>query len=461
MTNFKINLIVFILSGGILTNVHAQITIGPSIVDTATIASGLDTPWEILWGPDAHIWITERKGTVSRLNPESGELSELISIEQVHEQGESGLLGMALHPDFDNEPYVFLVYNYLESGSIKERIVRYKYENKSLSTPLTLLEGIGGAGNHNGSRLIIDSNMKLFVTTGDAANTSTSQDLTSLSGKILRMNLDGSIPDDNPIAGSYIWTWGHRNPQGLVISPSGIMYSSEHGPSSDDELNIIEKGRNYGWPNVMGFCNGATEITFCNGNNVFEPIAAWTPTLAVAGADFYAHEAIPDWDNSVLVTSLKASRLVALKLTEDGRSLMQEDAFFNGWFGRLRDICISPEGKVYLAVSNRDGRGNIRSGDDRIVEISARNTGLPANRSGTLQLSVYPNPLRGNELTLEYNTSSEAELIIYNQLGAELNRAWLPAAGRKTMLALPDGTGVYFIKILSDEGTAWKKILKF
>ena len=120
-------------------------------------------------------------------------------------------------------------------------MARYTYTEGALDSPLTLLEGIQAAGNHNGSRLVIDSELNLYMTTGDAANTSLSQNLASLSGKILRMNLDGSIPGDNPIPGSHIWTWGHRNPQGLVISPAGIMYSSEHGPANDDEINIIEK----------------------------------------------------------------------------------------------------------------------------------------------------------------------------------------------------------------------------
>ena len=235
---------------------------------------------------------------------------------------------MVLHPDFINNPYVFVVYNYLESSSIKERLVKYTYSNGELVSPVTLLEGIAGASNHNGSRLVIDADNKIYMTTGDAGNTSISQDLNSLNGKVLRLNLDGSVPEDNPFPGSYIWTWGHRNAQGLVISPAGIMYSSEHGPSSDDEVNIIEKGRNYGWPDVKGFCDGVSETQFCADSNVFEPIAAWTPTLAVAGTDFYDHNAIPEWKNSLLVTSLKASRVVALKLSQDGRSVIQEEAFF-------------------------------------------------------------------------------------------------------------------------------------
>lgn len=455
---------IFLLSLAIWTSIlvpaKAQITIGSTTVDTSTIVSNLDTPWEILWGPDDHIWITERHGKVSRLNPESGELVELISISQVHEQSESGLLGMVLHPDFNSSPFVFLAYNYFEANKIKERLVRYTYEDEKLLSPITLLEGIGGAGNHNGSRLIIGPDQKIYMSTGDAANTSTSQNLSSLSGKILRINLDGSIPDNNPISGSYIWSWGHRNPQGLVLSPAGIMYSSEHGPSSDDELNIIEKGRNYGWPDVKGFCNEVTETNFCETNNVFEPIAAWTPTLAVAGTDFYPHLAIPHWQNSVLVTSLKASRLTALKLTEDGRSVANEESFFQDWFGRLRDICISPDGRVFLATSNRDGRGSVREGDDRIVEISVSSTTGLSWPNTPPTLSAYPNPLSGNELKIEYTINSQAELVIYNQQGAELKREKLSPALYQISLTLPDASGIYLIKIQNKDGISGTKVMK-
>ena len=434
-----------------LTESSAQITIGTTEVDTTTIASGLDTPWEILWGPENHIWITERYGRVSRLNPETGEIKELIRINEVHEQSESGLLGLVLHPDFPNQPHVFLVYNYLESSSIKERLVRYTYSKGELESPLTLLEGIAGNGNHNGSRLVIDLDQKLYMTTGDAGNTSTAQNLNSLNGKVLRLNLDGTIPDDNPIPGSYIWSWGHRNAQGLVISPSGLIYSSEHGPSSDDEVNIIEKGRNYGWPNVKGFCDQPTENPFCADSNVFEPIAAWTPTLAVAGTDFYDHASIPEWKNSILVTSLKAARIVALKLSEDGRSVEQEEAFFQGWYGRLRDICISTDGRIFLAVSNRDGRGSIQPGDDRIVQIEAKNsTGLDRLRTGQgPDFSVYPNPVIGDQFILEYRTSSESILIIYNQVGNEVSRKTLSPFQNKTSVPLPGAKGLYYLKIKS------------
>ena len=365
-----------IIFSGFYTESRSQIFIGTTEVDTNSIVTNLDTPWEIQWGPDDHIWFTERYGRISRVHPETGEQTELITINEVHEESESGLMGMVLHPDFVNHPYMYVVYTYLESMSIKERLVRYTYANGTLGSPYVLIEGITGSSRHDGSRLVIDKDLKIYMTTGDATNQNLPQDLNSLNGKVLRLNLDGSVPDDNPISGSYVWSWGHRNAQGLVISPAGIMYSSEHGPSSDDEMNIIEKGRNYGWPTVRGFCNTGTENEFCADSNVFEPIAAWTPTLAVAGADFYHLGGIPEWQNALLVTSLKASQLTVLKLSQDGRTVVQEESFFTDWFGRLRDVCISPDGRVFLAVSNRDGRGTIRAGDDRIVEIAALNSDM-------------------------------------------------------------------------------------
>jgi glucose/arabinose dehydrogenase len=365
-----------IIMGGLHTKIQAQIFIGSTEVDTSTIVTDLDTPWEILWGPDEHIWFTERHGRISRVDPGTGTLNELITIVEVYEESESGLMAMVLHPDFSSHPYVYVVYTYLESSSIKERLVRFTYTNGILGSPLILIDGIPGANRHDGSRLVIDKDLKIYMTTGDATERSRAQDLNSLNGKVLRLNLDGSVPDDNPISGSYVWSWGHRNAQGLVISPAGIMYSSEHGPSNDDELNIIEKGRNYGWPTVEGFCNSATESQFCADSNVFEPIAAWTPTLAVAGTDFYSVGVIPEWQNSLLVTSLKASQLTALQLSQDGRTVVQEESFFQSWFGRLRDVCVSPDGRIFLAVSNRDGRGSARAGDDRIVEIAAVNSDM-------------------------------------------------------------------------------------
>jgi aldose sugar dehydrogenase len=370
---------------------QSQTAIGNTEIETRNVVTGLDTPWEIIWGPDNHIWITERPGTLSRVDPETEEHTDLLTIADVHEESESGLLGMALHPDFPDTPHVFVVYNYF-SGGIKERIVRYTFTGTALDSPFTLIEDIGGSGNHNGSRLWIDENDKLFVTTGDATNTSTAQDMSSLNGKILRMELDGSIPEDNPIQDSYLWSWGHRNPQGLTVAPNGLMYSSEHGPNNDDELNLIEKGRNYGWPNVHGFCNLPSESSFCTENNVKEPLMAWTPTLAVAGIDYYGHDAIPEWKNNILMATLKASELVSIQLGADGRSVTGSQTWFDNVYGRLRDVCVSPGGRVFIATSNRDGRGNPSAEDDRIIEIKAKGATWAQNHWNSLKTALYPNP---------------------------------------------------------------------
>lgn len=580
-----------IFFSGLYIESTAQFYIGSTEVDTLSVVTNLDTPWEILWGPDDHIWFTERYGRISRLDPESGQQSVLLTIEDVHEVAESGLLGMVLHPDFTNQPYVYLVYTYEGPGGIEERLVRYTYANETLVSPLTLIEGIRGASTHDGSRLVIDSNLKLFMTTGDANDKTLPQDLSSLSGKVLRLNLDGTVPDDNPIAGSYIWSWGHRNAQGLVIAPSGIMYSSEHGPSSDDELNIIEKGRNYGWPTVQGYCNTSTEVAFCQDSNVVEPIAAWTPTLAVAGTDFYSQGPITEWHNSLLVTSLKASEMTVLKLSEDGRSVDLEESNFKNWFGRLRDVCVSPDGRVFLAVSNRDGRGNVRAGDDRIVEIKAVNVenycyderdvficegssynfygqsisepgtyvdtlvqqgdcdsiislhlyhyahedmgledtvflalnetvtlsanqgftsyswnGAPASQNHSVVVNaselgegihdyilevvtsfaciqkdtvvlvvsvtsdvdrledpaflVYPNPVHGQEVHIEYSVNEEAVLILYDPLGRELKRQVMYPGETRKSITLPEEAGLYLLVLSNGKSSSHVKLLK-
>lgn len=337
-------------------------------IDTAVIISGLDTPWEILWGPDGYIWMTEREGIVSRVNAENGEKQELINI-PVEQTGESGLLGMALHPDFSTQPYVYLVYTYNSLGSIKERLSRFTYQQDKLVNEEVLIDNITGNNYHDGSRLLFGSDGKLYMTTGEAGNQPLAQDINSLNGKILRINADGSIPADNPNSGSYVWALGSRNAQGLDFGPGGILYESEHGPETDDEINIIEKGRNYGWPEVAGYCDKNDEKEFCESKNVKVPIEAYTPTLALAGIAYYGSDLIPQWKNSLIVTSLKAGRLLMLHLSKDGKTVEKTTTFYNGTLGRLRDVCVSDDGRIFVSTSNKDGRGTPQSGDDKIIVI--------------------------------------------------------------------------------------------
>jgi glucose/arabinose dehydrogenase len=333
---------------------------GPVTIKDSVIVNGLNFPWEIVWGPDNHIWMTERGGRISRVNPATGTVTPVFTITEVATNGEGGLLGMALHPNFTATAYVYVVYNYNGGSGYREKIVRFTYTGTTLTNPFPLLENIPAASIHNGSRLLIVGD-KIFATTGDAANTALPQNTASAAGKILRLNLDGSVPADNPVVGNPYWSSGHRNPQGLVFA-NNILYASEHGPSSDDEINIIEKGRNYGWPNVAGFCNEPAEQSFCAANNVKEPIRAWTPTVATAGLDYYNHDLIPQWKNSLLLATLKDARIYQLKLDNSFSAVTTTTEYFTGKYGRMRDLCISPTGKVYICTSNG---GN----NDRIIEI--------------------------------------------------------------------------------------------
>jgi glucose/arabinose dehydrogenase len=330
-------------------------------IKDSVIVSTLNFPWEILWGPDNYIWMTERGGKISRVDPTTGVITPLLTITEVVSNNEGGLLGMVLHPNFSTTPQVFVVYDYMNAGNYQEKVVRYIYNGTTLTSPLTLIDNISASPIHNGSRLVITPDLKLFISTGDASNQALPQNTTALNGKILRINLDGTIPADNPVAGNPYWSFGHRNPQGLVFA-NNKLYGSEHGPDNDDEINIIEKGRNYGWPNVAGFCDETGEQSFCTSNNIKQPVRNWTPTAAVSGLDYYTSDVIPQWRNSLLVAALKNARLYQMKLDGSFTSITQTNEYFTNDYGRMRDICISPAGKVYICTSNG---GN----SDKIIEV--------------------------------------------------------------------------------------------
>ena len=351
------------------------ITVGNTELEVREVITGLDVPWEMKWGPDGFLWITERDGLVSRINIDTGEKNVILDItNQVWQSSEAGLLGMEIHPDFNNgSPYVFLVYTYLSSGQ-KEKVVYYEYDANSdqLINETILLGNIPANPTHAGSRLLILDDLTMLVTTGDVQDWMDSQNLDVLSGKTLRMSIDinggnaGYIPADNPIPNSYVWSWGHRNAQGLALAPNGKIYSSEHGPSNDDELQILIPGGNYGWPNVQGYCdnqwvdygyaedltNSYTEIDYCEDNDIIEAIwSSGSSTIATSDLLWYDNPAIPEFQNTLLMTVLKDKNLVRFTLSEDGSQVESVTEFFNNEWGRLRDICVSPDGKIYLATN--------------------------------------------------------------------------------------------------------------
>ena len=335
-----------------------------------TLVSGLDTPWDLAWGPDGAIWVTERPGTISRVDAATGAITRVGHVDVV-EVSESGLMGIAFHPDFASQPYVYVTHSYRSGRDIRNRLVRMRFDGATLGEPQVLLDNIPGAGNHNGSRLTIGPDRFLYMTTGDAGRGARAQDLSSVAGKVLRLTLDGRPAPGNPF-GTLVYSYGHRNAQGIVFHPeTRVLYVAEHGPRDNDEVNRVEIGGNYGWPAVHGFCDGDTsgEEAFCSNNDVVGPVTAWTPTVGVSGADFYDADLIPGWKGSLLVTSLRGATLFRLTLSADGREVVEREALFRGEYGRLRDVLVGPRGEVYLATSNRDGRGRPTSDDDRILRI--------------------------------------------------------------------------------------------
>lgn len=341
-------------------------TPAPQPADTAlsvsVLTENLTNPWELVWAPDSTLWMTERGGRISTVDPATGQLTPVITIADVQARGEGGLLGLALHPEFETTPQVFVAYNYDRSGVYTEKIVRYTFNGSTLTEPVTILDGITAGNIHNGCRLLITEDLKLFISTGDAGDQSLPQNPTSLSGKLLRVNLDGSIPADNPNPQSPVWSSGHRNAQGLVQA-NDKLYATEHGPNSDDEVNSIEKGLNYGWPDVRGLCDEPAERQFCEEFAVKEPIAKWTPTIAVCGLDYYKDGPIAQWRNSLLMATLKDGTLYQLQLNDAGTEVVQAKTYISEQYGRLRDVCVAANGNVYVCTGNGT--------NDKIIVLSA------------------------------------------------------------------------------------------
>lgn len=336
------------------------------------VADSLTVPWSLLWGVDGWLWCTERPGRISRIHPETGEHRILLArIPELYARSETGLLGMALHPSFPDSPFVGVAYTVL-SSFVELRIVRYRYDaaGDTLVEPQTLLAGIRVGNIHAGCRFLNLPGGTLLLTVGEGGIPQLAQDLNSLSGKVLRIQWDGTPPADNPFPGSPLWAWGLRNSQGLALGSGGLIYASEHGASTDDEINLLEPGRNYGWPFVEGYCDTPQEQDFCRDSNVVEPLYAWTPTVAPCGLAYYgsALSHLPQFRHSLLLATLKGSTMYQLRLSADGRRIEEVIPYALG-LGRLRDVLVTPEGRVFLCTSNRDGRGLPRPGDDRIVEL--------------------------------------------------------------------------------------------
>lgn len=327
------------------------------------VATGLEVPWEIAFAPDGRLFFTERTGNL-RVIVGGALLPDPVATLPVASAGESGLMGLALDPSFAQNGYLYLMYTYRDSeNQLRNRVSRLTERDNKAGDEQIIFDGIPGGIIHDGGRLKFGPDGKLYVTTGDSSNSQLAQQLDSPAGKILRINPDGSIPEDNPFPGSPVYSYGHRNVQGIDWRPdTGALLASEHGPSGHDEINVIEPGKNYGWPLVTG--RGQQQ-------GLVDPILDTDVSIAPSGIAFYRASGSL-WDGNLFVATLRGQHLLRLVLSPISAgppTIEQQERLLDGAFGRLRTVVLGPDGFLYVSTSNRDGRGIAREGDDKILRI--------------------------------------------------------------------------------------------
>ena len=480
-----------------------------------TIIANQRMPHDLVYGPDGNIWYTERfAGRVSFVNPVTGIKRTVLTLGSlmVRAGGQDGLMGLALHPGFlTGKPFVYISYTYESTSSTvrKTRIARYSYNfgTQNLESPVTILENIPGSNDHNSARIAIGPDLKLYYSVGDMgagqfdniSRPNNAQNINIYEGKILRLNsepdgLGSWIPTDNPF-GNAVYSFGHRNPQGLVwgnVNGVDILYSDEHGPFSDDEINVIEQGRNFGWPNVIGWCDGnyngrttggftiANEQSNCLALNAKEPLRSlfpvsnppsggdnmtW-PSVGPSGSDFYGSLAIPGWENSLLIANLKKGTVSRYKLSSDGLSIISDTIHYFRGLGRFRDVVVSPDGlKIYVAC---DSSGST-SGPTGGVTATPANAGSileftyqpPAgartynqlltesqiqNDTRNKNIDVYPNPASNYFVVYNYDLSNSM-ISLYDISGKLImTKQTKDLATRMDVDNLPNGVYVLTIK---------------
>lgn len=447
-SSMAVVLLVVAAATGVSTRQNPR-TLGTPGAETFTsrvVASGLGNPWEVTWGPDGHLWITERTAfRVTRVNPADGAKTVALTLDGVYQTSvQDGLMGMALHPDLlrsRGRDYVYLAYTYDAAATAavtrRMRVRRYTYDavTQTLGAPLDVIDDLPAHDDHGGGRLVIGPDGKLYLSRGDQGsnwlanycNPIHSQDLpsaadiaarnwTAYQGKILRLELDGAIPADNPTIGgvrSHIHSYGFRNPQGLAFGSTGLLYAAEHGPSTDDEIDLVQAGKNYGWPHVAGFnddrayvyanwsaaapaaCSSltfnsltlppsvpqATEsswrhpdyvppmITFFTAPAGYDLAALGPATIAPGSIEFYGSTAIPGWGPSLIVTGMRTGRVYRVKLSSDGRTIDGPAREYFARANRYRDTAVAADGRRIYVVT--DSHGSVLDGNWQRTEVLA------------------------------------------------------------------------------------------
>ena len=329
------------------------------------LADGLDHPWSVAFLPDGGFLVTERPGRL-RVIDAQGQLMEqpVGGLPEIRARGQGGLLDVVLHPDFENNAWVYLSYVESGPGGMGTAVARGRLSGTRLLDTRILFRLLPKSdnGRHFGSRLVFGREGHLFVTLGDRGDRPRAQDLDDHAGSVIRLNEDGSIPADNPFVGRRgvrpeIYSYGHRNRQGATLEPStGRLWTHEHGPQGGDEINLPEPGVNYGWPVITHGANYGIGTAIGEGTEkpgMAQPLHYWVPSIAPSGMTFYDGERFPNWQGDLFIGSLKFNMLVRLEL-EDGR-VVHEERMLEDALGRIRDVRQGPDGLLYLLTDESDG----------------------------------------------------------------------------------------------------------
>jgi quinoprotein glucose dehydrogenase len=351
----------------------------PPNLRVETWLSGLEAIWTLQFAADGRLFLTEKFGRI-RVVSKSSELQAApwATVAVMREGGEGGLMGLALHPAFPREPWVYVMYTGYKSGRPVNRVVRFREVGGRGGAEEVILDDLPAALNHNGGRLVFGPDRMLYISAGDAYHPMAAQDLSSPSGAILRLTPEGKVPGDNPFPGNPIWAYGLRNPNGLAFHPrTGTLFAGDHGPTSEwgpprimdrDELNVIRKGGNYGWPLVVGAAGR---------KDLFDPLLCWIPSTPPGALVFYDANLMPPLKGDLFYSSLAGQALLRIRFQDPAapEKVTAIERWFNtgprgeSVYGRLREMTVGPDGAIYVGTSNRDGRGFARAGDDRILRL--------------------------------------------------------------------------------------------
>jgi aldose sugar dehydrogenase len=357
---------VLLLAGMSCTTAVAQtFKTSAGSVSIETVAKGLVNPWALAFLPDGRMLVTERPGRLRIVDPGGNVSAPLAGVPKVFASGQGGLHDVVIDRNFAQNQTIYFCFAAPVDGGGQTALARARFTGDRLEDVKMIFrqEGPPSGGRHFGCRIVQTADNNLFLTTGDHGSyPKEAQNLANHIGKVIRVAPDGAVPKDNPFVGRKdarpeIWSYGHRNIQGAALHPtSGKLWANEHGPLGGDELNIVEKGKNYGWP-VIGFgidYSGAKIHEGTSKPGMEQPIKYWTPVIAASGMAFYQGNLFPAWKGNVLIGGLATRNVV--RLTLDGEKVTSEERILQGLRERIRDLRVGPDGALYLATDSSDGR---------------------------------------------------------------------------------------------------------